>query len=902
MSMKAVRRLMRRFRGLVNPRGEERRMQEELAEHLEFMTQANIDAGMSPREARRQAVLKFGPVEAIKESYRDQRSMPRLDALITDVVFGWRQLRKNPTLSLAAVLSLALAIGATTAAFRLVDAVLIRTLPVAEPERLFYLSTALVDRDGRPEIQDDFDYPTYKRYREIVADRAESMVVGMVARRDVQFAGASEPERLYRQFVSGNFFKTLGLQPSLGRVFSPSDDVAPGAHPVAVISHDFWTRRFNGDASAVGKVFRHGNDQIEIIGVGPKGFIGTEPGEVVDVFLPAMMNADAINSPGWSWFRLWVRPNAGVEIEQIRQPLEAALIAERKEKLKDFHPDTPKRAIERFLNVSIVMSPAGAGASRLQRQYRVPLMILSVLVGLVLLVACVNVANLLNAQGAARAREMAMRISIGAGRWRLIQMLLVQAAMLAVGATVVGVIFAEWAAPLVTSMLRVPGDPVRLVLETGWREIAFSGVLAGAATMLFGLMPALRTSAVQPVDALKGTTDLHARRRMMNAFLSAQVAFCVLVLFLAGLFIHTFQRLSSRPLGFSPDNVIVVDIDGGKQKRPPTAWAELTDRMGALPGVEAVTLSSWPLLSGNRWTSLVRVPGEAPVQSNPPSMLEVSEKFFKTLKIGMLEGRDFRLGDVQPTINENKQPVAGVGIVNEAFARAYFRGENPVGRTLEMASTKELSTQLTIVGYVRDSVYRNLRDPIPPTIFVPMKERNSNTLMLRTVGDPRAFNATIRQEVAKVNSSFRVMQIQTQNDFIRWHLIRERLLGSLSMFFAVVALALAGIGLYGVLNYSVTRQQREIGIRMALGARAGGIVRSVASDIVAMVCVGAVVGVVGGLATARMVESILYGFRVTDLEIVGGPVVTLAIVALVAGIAPALRAARVDPAVTLRGD
>lgn len=471
-------------------------LEEELASHIDEA----VERGRSVKEARQ----AFGGALRYRERSRDLKLLPWLDALASDVVFGWRMLNKRRAASLAAILSLALAIGATTAVFRLVDAVLLRTLPVAEPERLSFLATSLVDREGRPDYRDDFDHPTFRKYRDLVTDRADLMVVGDARRQDAMFPSSDEPEKINRQFVSGNVFGVFGLQPALGRLLTPNDDVTPGAHPVAVLSYDFWMRRFARDPNVVGKTFRIGNDLFEIVGVGPKGFIGTEPGERTDVFVPAMMNAPAINSPGWSWFRIWMRPKPGWAPDQVLQPLQAAFLREHEERVKRFGADTPREFIDLYMSQKLRLMPAAAGASDLQKQYRRPLLILGVLVALVLLVACANVGNLLTGQGAARAREMALRVAIGAGRWRLIQLVLAESALLAVFASALGALFAWWSVPFVVSMLRMPQDPVRIVLNVGSRELVFGVALAFFVTLLFGLAPALRASVVSPVSALKG--------------------------------------------------------------------------------------------------------------------------------------------------------------------------------------------------------------------------------------------------------------------------------------------------------------------------------------------------------------------------------------------------------------
>lgn len=877
-------------------RGE--RLNREIDEELQAHLEEAIAQGRDPDQAQR----AFGSTVRIREYSRDVKLITWLDSLRADVVFGWRQLNKHRTASAASILSLALAIGAATAAFRLVDAVLLRQLPVAEPKRLYFVATTYVDRDGRPDYRDDYDYPTYRRYRELIPDGAEAMIVGSVNRRqEVRIGASAGTERLSRQYVSGNVFPSFGLRPELGRLLTPGDDVRPGGHPVAVISNDCWTRRFARDPGVIGRTVEMGKHRLEIVGVAPRGFTGTEPGEMVDLFVPATMNVEALDSPGWSWFRMWLRLKPGVFPEQVRQPLEAAHVQNLRERLKNFAADTPREAVERHLNQKLVLFPAASGASDLQKEYQRPLLILGLLVALVLLIACANVANLMNAQATARAREMALRVSIGAGRRRLIQLVLVQCAMIAAFASALGSGFAGWCAPLVVAMLRVPEDPVRLVLEAGWRELAFSFTLALLVTLLFGVAAALRASAVQPVHALRGGEESRDARRPMKLLLTAQVAFCITVLFIAGLFLSTFHRLSTRPLGFSPDNVLAIDVFA-QSELPSVAWFQAADEVRNAPGVLSVAFSGWPLLSGNRWTGAVRLPGQAP-EAQGPYMLDVSPNYFTTMGISLIAGRDFRPGDKQPELDAAGKPVAGTGIVNEAFARTYFGGQNPVGQTVNLLKNKELTAPMQIVGLVRDAVYYNLREPLRPTIYVmPTKARRYGTLLVRTAANPQSLASTVRQEISRARSGLTVFQIQPQANIVRWRLVRERLLAILSLFFAVVALALAGIGVYGVLNYSVTRQRREIGIRMALGARPSHVVRRVTADAALTLCLGSIAGLAAGVAAGRLVEALLYEVKPTGLDAAALPVLTLVLVGLIASLPPALRAARVDPAQTLRSE
>jgi predicted permease len=853
-----------------------------------------LEQGRDPAEIRR----RLGSSLQHREQSRDFKLIPWLDALASDVIFGWRQINKHRTASAAATLSLALAIGATTSAFRLIDAIFLRKLPVADPDRLCVLALSFIDRDGRPAYRDDFDYPTFRRYSTLVAQSADLILLGGPIQQDATFGSADQFEKLYQEFVSGNAFVQLGLHPALGRLIAPADDTTPGSHPVAVLSYDYWRHRFSRDPAVIGKRFQMAGALYEIIGVGPEGFTGAEPGAITDVFIPATMNTQALNADGWSWFRIWIRPKPGVSPEQIAQPLNAQLTAQLRDEIQRLDSDTPKPAIDRLLHQSVSVVPAATGVSERQKEYRRPLIILGVLVTLVLLIACANVANLLSAQAAARAREMALRVSIGAGQWRLIQLVLVEGALLALVASVLASLFSWWSTPFVVSMLAPSDDPVRLVLNPDWRVLGFGVLLAIAVTLLFGLAPALRASAVKPVAALKGISDTHAHRGLMNVLIAAQVAFCVLVLFIAGLFVSTFQRLSTRPLGFAPNGVLGV-LTMFRNPQPAEMWRQIAEQASRIPGVQNAAVVGFPPLSNNRYSQSVRVRGRA-AEPQAPYFQSVLPGYFNTMRIGWIDGRDFRAGDTRPTLDAAKRPVAGVGIVNEAFARTYFDGQNPIGQIVEVREDKDISVPMEIVGYVRDSCYAEVREVMHPTVYVPVDRRPQAAIMIRTAGDPRVLAPVLRRELNRVRSDMRVRDVQLQSEFVARQMVRERLLATLSFFFAVVALALAAIGLYGVLNYGVIRRRREIGIRIALGAGSAHVIRRMTAGAFVTVLCGASVGLAGGIACGRFVESLLYEVKPGDAAMLAAPIATLLVAALLAALPPAIRAVRIDPAQTLR--
>jgi predicted permease len=696
-------------------------------------------------------------------------------------------------------------------------------------------------------------------------------------------------------------FPTFGLQPALGRLFGPHDDMTPGAHPVAVLGYEYWSRRFARDTAVIGRTFVAGKQRYEIVGVAPRGFTGTEPGRLTDVYLPSTMNTAALEAHGWSWFRMWVRPKPGVVPDQIRQTLQNVLSEDRRVRIRSLPADTPQSQIDAYLSDRILLLPAGAGASGMQKTFRRPLFILAGLVALVLLIACTNVANLLIAQAMGRAREMALRISIGAGRRRLVQLVLVESALLAVLASAVGVLFAAWSAPFVVSLLAGPEDPVRLALDADWRAAAFGVVLAAVVTCLFGLAPAIRASSIRPVGALKGGVHQPAHRRLTNALIAAQMAFCVFVLFVALLFVGTFQRLANQPLGFSQDDVLVMQTETRGAPQPAEIWMQAADRLRGTRGVESVALSGWPLVSENRWAAAVLVPGR-PVEPRAPNFLNVSPGFFETLRIPMLDGRDFRAGDRAPKLDAEARPVPGVGIVNETFARIYFEGRSPVGREVGMRQRDNIWAPMQIVALVGDAAYSNVRDPMRPVVYVPIENRGDAAITVRTAGDPVALAPALLASLASVRPEFNVRIMVPQSAFARRQMIRERLMATLSSFFAAVALLLAGVGLYGVLNYAVIQRRREIGIRMALGARAAHVVRRVTALLLAMVAGGCGAGLAAGVAFGRLVEPLLFNTNPTSAASVATPIAILLATAALAAIPPAARAVRIDPVQTLRAE
>jgi putative ABC transport system permease protein len=863
------------------------RLSRDIEEEMRSHIAEAIAEGREPAEARR----ALGPALRHREESRDLRLIPWLESLCADSVFAWRQLAKRKTTSAAAILSLALAIGACVAAFRLMDAMLWRPLPIAAPERLYTLSREFTGPDGKVASGNSCAYPMFREMRALVKNEAELIAISFSDRVDVTFGSDGETEKAEQQYVSGWMFQTFGIQPAAGRLFTENDDLTPGAHPYAVLSYDYWKRRFGADPHVVGRTFRTGNELYQIVGVAQAPFTGTEPGKVIDIFLPTMMmKNNATVRSDYQWFLTLVQVKPGVSAALVREKLRApfrAFIEERARAAKGI----PKSQMDAFLNQKLLVLPAASGVSGMQREYGTALTVLGVLVGLVLLISCANVANLMTAQATARRREMALRVSIGAGRGRLVQLVTIECAWLALAAAALGACFAWWTAPLVVAMLGRPDNPVRLILPADWRVLGFSAAMAVLCTVLFGLAPALRASGVKPVSALKGG-DPHLRTRTMQLLIGAQVAFCVLVVFVAGLFMATSTRLSHQPTGFSADRLLTLETVT-PQPQPDVAWSQVADRLRALPGVEAVALCEWPLMQGGSWNGFIAINGGSP-SSVASYFLSVAPDWRAIMKIPLLQGRDFRPEDSRP----------GSALVNQSFVRQYFGAANPVGSAFEVVSVEGTRVAYRVVGVVGDARYRDMREAMQPTAYFPFKNNYQRaTFLVRTASqDPSAIASALRMEVSRARAGFRVSNIRTQAALIEQHTGRERLLSVLALFFGIVALVLAGVGLYGVLDYSVLERRREIGIRIAIGARPAHIARSVIVGVFAVVLAGSLAGILLGIASVRWIESLLFNVKATAATALALPALAILAVALLAAIPAVVRAIRIHPVVMLRAE
>jgi len=879
-------------------RGE--RLNREIQEEMEAHLAEAVAEGRNPAEARR----AFGSTMRRGEESYSVRVVGWLDSLRADVVFGWRQLKKRKVTTTAAVLSLALGIGSCVTAFRLVDALFLRSMPVSDPARLYAVTFKRQATAYLPSSFDTNSYPFFERAREVAKGHAEVAAASTMSHVDVTYGSDAETEKAHRQWVSGELFSMLGVKPTLGRLLTQDDDRVVSKSPYAVISYDYWTRRFGHDPKVIGRTFRMRDTLYEIVGVGPKGFSGTEPGTVTDIFAPAKM-APSLLATNQFWLRVFVRVKSGVNATMLAGKLNAAYQRWEDERLKAF----PKAVTSGMgPNPTLELKPAGGGASKLQSDYGEALTVLGVLVGMVLLIACANVANLMAGQAAARTRELALRMSLGSGRARLVRMVMVESAMLGAMAASLGLGFAWWATPMVVARINPPDDPARLALGADWLVVGFAVALAMGVTLLFGSLPALQASSMQPVNALKGGAGPGARTRWMQAMVAVQVTFCFVVLFVAGLFAVTMTKLLQRPLGFAAERLLLLDTVTNTEQ-PAVKWDQMAAALGNVPGVQRTALEDWPLMSGNQQNELISVHGEAPSQTLA-FFLAVSPGWLDTMRIPLVDGRDFRDTDVTPS----------VALVNEAFVKTFFGGRSPVGQSFDLtrhfdAPPSQPIVHYEVIGVVKDVMYWKVREGLLPQVYLPvhrvstaagagaLQPMRGEVIAVRTSRDDVAQMADeLRGAVTQTDPEFRVSTVTTQTELISDQTIRERLLATLAGFFAGVALLLAAIGLYGVLHYSVVQREREIGIRIALGAMAGNIVCLVTTRVLAMIMVGAVAGLVLGMASVRYVAALLYEVKGTDPGILLWPTALLLAAAGLASLPVVIRAVRIDPAIMLRAE
>ena len=902
-----------RLRSLFRWAQTDQELDDELRDHLERATEEYIAKGITQGEAHRRARLDLGGIEQTKERCRDMRKMNWLQDLAQDLRYGLRMLRNNLGFTAIAVLSLALGIGANTAIFTLIDAVMLRMLPVKNPQQLVSLKLAPDTQFPREAPDGDrsivFPYPAFVQMRE--HNQVLSALFAFMDTGPVSVLVNGNADIAHGQLVTSNYFSALGVRTALGRDFVPEDD-APGAESVAIISYGYWQSHFGGEASAIGRQILVNGAPVTIIGVAAPEFFGLQPGSAVGLYMPMAMQPQIVpnvagEDPGTSvftatnvwWIQLMGRLKPGVTAEQARANLD---VIYRPAVLQGLQPEAGRGPL---VPPALELVPAGGGLSALRNTFSKPLAILMIVVGIVLLIACVNVANLLLVRSSARAKEIAVRLSLGASRGRLIRQLLLESVLLSAFGGLLGLAFAYWGCNALVAMMQHGNTAVSIDVHPDLNVLGFTVAVCVLTGVLFGLAPALRATRVELTPALKQTTgSLGTTREKMytsKSLVVAQVALSVVLLFCAGLFVRTLVNLETTNIGFSRDNLLLFGISpknaGYKGQRYADLCREIQSRVAQLPGVKSATSSLILLLSGNLRVGIIKVPGYSagPNENTRVFFLPVGDDFLSTMGIPLLRGRD-----LSPRDDESAPKVA---LINETLARKYWPNENPLGRHFTLRNV-----DMEVVGIVGGTKYMSLRGDNPAIVYQSyvqnMDELPQVHFEVRTTGDATALIPSVRQVVASIDNRLPVFDVLTQTQQIDDLLYQERLFAKLVGFFATLALALVCVGLYGVMSYSVARRTSEIGIRMALGAQHGNILGMVLRETTFLVGVGVVLGVIASFATAKIashqVAGLLYGLKATDTASIWVAIAFIAVVAAAASFVPVRRAMRADPMVALR--
>lgn len=896
--------LRSRVRALFFPRRMEAELQEEMAAHLEAQTRKYIEQGMSTEEARRHACVDFGAFEGAKEECRDSRGISWLTHVAQDLRFALRMVRRAPGITGLIVLVLGLGMGANLATFSVTDAILLRMLPVKEPGSLFRMVGANAN------AYDTGAGSSYQMYREMqkrTGPFAALMAYQPAATVPIAVRG-SEPIRLTQQTVSGNYFSVLGIRPVAGRLISPDDDKTPGQGAVAVISDQLWQTRFDKSERAIGSKLQFGEHAFDIIGVAPAAFFGVEVGKVVDVWTPiSMASADTLRNDHLFWLRTLGRLKPGVSIAEAAAPMQAIM---NQTMLEDVHqhapPGTPKQVIDRFLaGMRIKGVPAGGGVSYLRGEYRQPLQIMMCVVALVLLIACSNVANLLLARGRARQQEIVIRLSLGAGRGRILQQLATEGLLLAAVSAGVGLLFAHWGTPVFVQLLTPSTAPAKLPVGLDPRLLVFTAALLFFTVLICGLWPALRLSGTDMHAAIKSGMRLGKMRHggPRKALVAFQVALSLVLVVGAVLFTRTLENLASSSLGFHPNKVLVtravVQGRSGSRDFAP-AWNRLLLRVRAFPGVEHASLASGGLFNGDPQLMGVRTTAVKALPSAPVTgLLFVSTGYFRTLGIHFIDGEDFGARD-----NEAGTPARV--IVNQAFVHKFFGQENPLGRRVTKLANAPAWNE--IVGIVQDAKYDSLRQGAPPMLYVPYgriadwmppQSRPGEAMFLQVEG--RANTSSLAQDLRReFGTRFTFGETLGQQQLIDDTLVRERLLASVASLFGGLALLLAALGLYAVVSYAVVQRKQEIAIRIALGASRAAIFGLMLRDLLGMVAVGMVAGILAAAFGGQLARALLFGLAPDDPMTFVFAAALLLGASVVAAAVPVYRAATTDPMTALR--
>jgi macrolide transport system ATP-binding/permease protein len=909
-----MRSFFRKLRWLMRRPGKEAELQEELQFHLEEEACERQAQGLAGEAALRAARQELGNVALVQEDTRATWTWTFWEQLAQDIRYGLRTIAANKTFSAMAILSLALGIGANTAIFSFMDSILLRSLPVPDPQSLVMLSwhTPRRNMHGTNRHNNSYDdpnggfiggffaYPAFELFRK--NGSVFSTVFGYQGAGDLNLTFRGHAELARTEYVSADYFRGLGIPPAAGRLIAPDDDRA-GAPSVAVISFALSQRRFGGPENAPGQSILINNLPFAVAGVAPPEFFGVDPDRPPDIYVPMHANvllegrdysAATYFDPMYDWVVPMARLRPGVSAMQAQ----AALAGQFSEWARTADP---KRRAEDV--PTLVIREGWGGLDGLRRRYSKPLYILLTLVGLILSIACANIANLLLARASARKREIALRLSLGAGRFRIIRQLLTESVLLAVLGGALGVAFAIWGIRFLTLLLANGRENFTLRAELNWHVLAVVAALSLLTGMLFGLAPALQSTRMDFMPALKesrtGEARGHGFRRLSlsRILMVSQIAVTLLILVAAGLFVRTLSNLASIQLGFNRENVLTFQLNarqaGHRDPEIVAFYNDLRRQFSAIPGVRAASLSNHSLIGTGTSGTGISVSGAAP---NDSSILTVGTDFFTTMQIPMLLGREIderdRLGSPM------------VAVVNEAFARRSFGDRNPLGQhlALEYGCPK---CEIEIVGVSANTLYGNLKGKVPPTVYLPFAQGGWGPVQgmvyeLRTAGNPLNYVHAVRDLVQRADQRLPLSDVKSQSAGIDQAINQEITFARLCTAFAILALAIACVGLYGAMSYKVARRTGEIGIRMALGAQRSRVVWMVFREVVLLSAVGIAISVPTALAASKLLESFLFGMKPNDPLALIGSVVTLVTAAILAGYLPARNASRIDPMIALR--
>jgi predicted permease len=885
-----------------------REMTEEITLHLEKATALHMSRGLSLADAEREARREFGNVSVIGESGRDARGAPWVESARGDFRHAVRGLIASPTFTLVAVVSLAIGVGANTAIFSLVNAVLLRSLPVAHPEEL----VALAMRDSASTADPIslgalyWTNPLWEAIRDRTAGEAGYAVSGAT---QFNLAEGGEVRNASAMWVNGDYFNTLGVRPVAGRLLMAADDHR-GCPATVVASESFWDSELGRSASAIGRPLRLSGKPYTLVGVAPREFFGVDVGASTQLYVPLCAEpvergqASSLDHPSNWWIRIVARPKPGIPVERfaarLRQVSRAVFEAGASPRF-----DAERRA--EFTSRRIGVAPAGKGLSEVRDQYSRALLVLMGMVALILMISCANVANLMLARGAARGREMAIRMAIGASRWRLIRQGLAEGIVLAVAGVVAGSAFAVWASRGLVSLLSGARGEVALDLSPDFRVMAFTAAVGVVTVLLFGLAPALRASSVDPQAAMKsggrGASDGPGRFRAGKLLVVAQSALALILAVGAGLLASTFRHLTTVDPGFEAEGVLIARISFARTSIPDGqrgAWLQrIRDQLAAVPGVHSISAAEITPVSGSAWNDQIAVEGTAPALTGFDRISwfnQVDSGYFATMRTRLIAGRDFGAQDTPATPK--------VAIVNEAMAKHFFGDASPIGRVYYTENMGMRGERTTIIGVVENTRYRSIREEPEPIVYTTYRQDRAagagSQLVLRASSIPQAI-AGLKAITQGLDPRIE-LTLQPLETQISRSLQRERMLALLSGFFGTLALVLAMVGLYGVMAYTVARRRVEIGIRIALGAVRGRVIRLVVGDAVMLVGAGVAVGLAVTFVTARVLGSLLYGVEARDPWMMIGGAAVLGASAVLAATLPAGRAASLHPVEALRED